>query len=176
MSKQLGHEFSRLVMVDELEPGREISQTIEADDLERQAVAARLGIVELKGLMADVVLRQVAVGPLFMVKGRIVAEVVQNCIVTGALIENRIEENIDEKFAPEGYEPPDIDNDDLPESFDGANIDIGEMAVQLLSLSLDPYPRAPETEPELFNSGELAETERRRPFEGLADMLKNRTN
>jgi hypothetical protein len=176
MSKQLGHEFSRPVVVDELEPGREFCQIIEADDLERQAVAARLGIVELKGLMADVVLRQVAVGPLFMVKGRIVAEVVQNCIVTGALIENRIEENIDEKFAPDGYEPPDIDNDDLPESFDGANIDIGEMAVQLLSLSLDPYPLAADTKPELFTSGEPAETERRRPFEGLADMLKNRTN
>ena len=176
MSKQLGHEFSRLVVVDELEPGREISQTIEAGDLERQAVAARLGIVELKGLIADVDLRQMAVGPLFLVKGRIVAEVVQNCVVTGALVENRIEENIDERFAPEGYEPPDIDNDDLPESFDGANIDIGEMAVQLLSLSLDPYPRTADTKPELFTSGEPVETERRRPFEGLADMLKNRTS
>ena len=176
MSEILGHEFSRPTRVDELESGEEIRRNIEADNLERQAVAARLGIVELKSLMAEVVLRHVAGGQLISIEGRIVADVVQNCVVTRALVEIHLEESIEEMFAPEGYEPPDYDNNELPEEFDGHNIDIGELAVQLLSLSLDPYPHVADTKPELLSSGEPTETERRRPFEGLADMLKNRTN
>ena len=48
----------------------------------------------------------------------------------------------------------------------------GEVLIQSLWLSLDPYPRVPGANPEWADSGEPDENERRRPFEGLADLLK----
>jgi len=173
MPRQTSYEFSRLVKVDEMEPGGEIQRTVEADAMERQALAERLEIVELKGLVAEVTLRRVAGGPLFSAAGRITADVVQSCVVTRVPVENHIDESIEEMFATEGHElPENFESDDLPEHFDGRDIDIGELAAQLLSLSLDPYPRAADAGTEWPASGEAAETEGRRPFEGLADMLK----
>jgi uncharacterized metal-binding protein YceD (DUF177 family) len=173
MPGQTGYEFSRPVRVDELESGGEIRRNIEADKMERRELAERLGLVDLKCLAAEIALRREAGGPLFSVGGRIMADVVQSCVVTRTPVENHIEEAVVEMFAPEGYEPPEgIESGDLPEYFDGHDIDIGELAAQLLSLSIDPYPRAAGAIPEWPTSGEPTETEVRRPFEGLADMLK----
>ena len=80
--------------------------------------------------------------------GRLTADVVQSCVVTMAPVAGDIDEKIEEVFAPEGYEPgAQEEDDDQPESFDGQEIDVGELAAQLLSLSLDPYPRAPDPRP-----------------------------
>lgn len=173
MSGKMVYEFSRPVTVEDLEPGGEIRRVFEAGVVERQALIERLEIVDLKGLTADMVLRRLKGGQLVKVEGCITADVTQRCVVTGNPIENHVEENVDEIFAPEEYEPPEgIDRDELPEAFDGHDIDIGELATQILSLSLDPYPRVPGANPEWADSGEPTENERRRPFEGLADMLK----
>jgi uncharacterized metal-binding protein YceD (DUF177 family) len=173
MSEQDNCEFSRPVKVDGMEPGGEIRRTIEADAAERKALARRLGIIDLDSLTAEIAVRRIAGGELFGVEGRIMADVVQSCVVTMAPVVGHVEESFAELLAPEGYEPPeDFDSDDLPEIFDGHEIDIGELAAQLLSLSLDPYPRHRDASPELPVGEEPDETERRRPFAGLADMLK----
>jgi uncharacterized metal-binding protein YceD (DUF177 family) len=175
MPEQDNNEFSRPVKVDGMEPGGEIRRTIEADAAERKALAKRLGIIGLDSLTAEVAVRRIAGGKLFSVEGRITAEVVQRCVVTLAPVAGHVEESFTELLAPEGYEPPeDLDSDDLPEIFDGHEIDIGELAAQLLSLSLDPYPRQRDAGLELPVGEEPNETERRKPFEGLADMLKKR--
>lgn len=175
MRAQTIPEFSRIVEVDKLERGEEISREIEAGEEERQALAARLDLMELGGLAANVTLRRVGGGEVVRATGRLAADVVQRCVVTLAPVPGHIEEEFDELFAPEGYRPAEHEEeDDLPEYFDGQQIDIGEMVAQLLSLALDPYPRAADAGAFAPDAGESGRTAVRRPFEGLAEMLKKR--
>lgn len=175
MPQQSAPEFSRPVRVDSLEPGTEIRREIEADESERAALAARLGLVRLEGLSAEVTLRRVPGGVLIGASGRLTADVVQSCVVTMVPVSGHVDEEFEEIFAPEGYAAgEDEEDDDLPEIFDGHEIDIGEVVSQLLSLSLDPYPRAPDAAPTPPVGDDPDVSERRRPFEGLAEMLKNR--
>lgn len=168
-------EFSRPLKVDHMTPGNEIRKTIEPDQAERDALVGRLGILGLDCLTADVGVHRMAGGKLFRVEGRIVADVVQRCVVTMAPVPGHIEERFEELFALEGYEAPeDPDNDDLPEVFDGHEIDIGELAAQILSLVLDPFPRDRDAAVEPVDGDEANDEERRRPFEGLAEMLKKK--
>jgi uncharacterized metal-binding protein YceD (DUF177 family) len=163
--------------VDELEPGAEIRREIEADESERTALAARLGLVRLEGLSAEVTLtlRRAPGGVLIGASGRLTADVVQSCVVTMVPVSGHIDEKFEEIFAPEGYEAgEDEEGIDLSEYFDGQEIDIGEVVSQLLSLSLDPYSRAPDAALTPPVGDEPDVPERRRPFEGLAEMLKNR--
>ena len=80
------------------------------------------------------------------------AEVVQACVATLEPVAQRIEETVVRDYVPEDeYRPPaeiDIDPDaeDEPDPF-GTVIDPGLLAVESLSLVLDPYPRAPGVPP-----------------------------
>ena len=174
MPQQPAHEFSRPVRVEDLEPGTEIRRKIEADESERAALAERLGLVQMDSLSAEVVLRRLPGGTLIGASGHVAADVVQSCVVTMDPVAGHIDENFEEIFAPEGYEPGEDEEDvDLSDYFDGQEIDIGEVVAQLLSLSLDPYPRAPGAALTPPAGDEPDVSERRRPFEGLAKMLKN---
>lgn len=175
MPQQPAPEYSRPIKVEGLDSDAEISRKIETDESERAMLAARLGLVRLDSLQAEVTLRRVAGRVLIRASGRLTADVVQSCVVTMAPVAGHIDEAFEEFFAPEGYEPgEEVEGDDRPEYFDGQEIDIGELSVQLLSLSLDPYPRAPDAAPAPPDGGEADVSERRRPFEGLAEMLKKR--
>lgn len=175
MTLESVYEFSRPVKVDHMAPGDDTRRNIEADQAERDALVGRLGLLGLDCLTADVGVRRMAGGQLFLVEGRIVADVVQSCVVTMAPVPDHIEESFEELFALEGYEAPeDPDNEDLPEVFDGHEIDIGELAAQILSLALDPFPRDRDAAVEPVAGDEANDEERRRPFEGLADMLKKK--
>jgi uncharacterized metal-binding protein YceD (DUF177 family) len=153
----------------------EIRRAIEADGPERDALAARMGLVAVESLTAEVTLRRLSGGPLFSLRGKIAADVIQSCVVTLEPVPGHVEEDFDELFAAEGYEPPEEDEEaEIPEFFTGSDIDIGELAAQILALSLNPYPRAPGAALEETTDGEENVSDRRRPFEGLAEMLKDR--
>jgi len=159
--------------VEDMDPGSEISREIEANESERTALATRLGLQQLDSFSAEVTLRRIPGGKLIRASGRVMADVVQSCVVSMAPVSAHIDDNFEEIFAPEGYKPDDdSEDDDLPEYFDGIEIDIGELAAQFLSLMLDPYPRAPDAVIEPLADSEADVSERRRPFEGLAEMLK----
>ncbi len=165
-------EFRRLVGLEELEDG-EIRRTIEAGEEEREALARRFDLVAIDTLNADVRVRRMSGGPLVRVEGRLTADAVQRCVVTLAPLPVHIEEDFVETFGPDGYRASDGGADtDVPEVFDDSGIDLGELAAQLLTLSLDPYPRAPDAnvlqEPW---AGEDA-GDRRRPFAALGEMVQ----
>lgn len=86
------------------------------------------------------------------VEGRLQAEILQICVVTLAPVTNRIEEDIARTYVPEEEFslPDEIDFDpeseDEPDSY-GLSIDLGQLALESLSLALDPYPRAPDAAP-----------------------------
>lgn len=164
-------EFSRPIRVAALESALEITREIEADESERAALAARLELVRLDSLVVEVTLRRKAGKALIRVNGHLLADVVQSCVATMAPVPGRVDQTFDEIFAPEGYDLGEYaEDDDRPEYFDGHEIDIGELSAQILSLFLDPYPRAPDVEP--APGDEDSVSERRRPFAGLGEMLK----
>jgi len=170
-------EFSRLVTLDEIAESDGVERSIEAREDERRALAVRFDLLSLDSLAASVTLRRLPGGPVVRVDGRIVADVEQRCVVSLEPVADHIEEEFTELFAPEGYEPPEeMEEEELPEAFDAGGIDIGELVAQHLSLSLNPYPRAPGVEMPAghMESREAGATEPRRPFAGLDEMLKKR--
>jgi len=138
-------EFSRSIDISELD--EPLLQEIEADDRERQALADRFGIAGIGRLTARLAVRRVAGGPLIRVSGKFQAEVEQRCVVTLEPVQSNIDEEVEIEFGPpEPERPGGVESEDeaeTPEPLEGDSIDLGEIVAQSLSVSIDPYPRAP---------------------------------
>lgn len=118
--------------------------TIEATPQEREALAARFQIPEVKSLRADVTVAPSGNG--FLMTGKLKAEVVQTCVISSHPVEQTVEEELKLQFAPaveeseEELELTEGDLDVLP--LEGDVMDVGEAIAETLALALDPYPRA----------------------------------
>jgi uncharacterized metal-binding protein YceD (DUF177 family) len=138
-------EFSRPLDVYDIPPaGYRI--TIHPDAVERDRIAARLGLRALSALTATITATPIA-GGAYRVSGELAADVTQDCVVTldpivssvsGPIGVTFITQTTDEQDEIE-VEPAAEDSEILT----GAVIDLGEIAVQQLALLLDPYPRKP---------------------------------
>lgn len=164
-------EFSHIVTLAEAAQGRTVK--LEADEAVRDAIARRLGLVALDRFTVAAEIRSVAGG--IGATGEIDAKVVQSCAATDLPAPATISERFDLRFL-RGAEPAsdeeeveisDADCDILP--LEGERIDIGEAAVQTLSLALDPFPRHPNAERILAERGILSE-EQAGPFAALAKL------
>ena len=139
-------EFSRPFRLEKL-GNAPVTESLRARPEERAALAARLDLLALDRLEAELTLSWRAAGTLLEVSGSFSAEVVQRCVVTLEPVPARIEEAVHLQFTaasskaagPE-EEPTDPD---APEPLPPEGLDLGEEVAQLLSLALDPYPRAP---------------------------------
>lgn len=143
-----GNELSRLLLVDPLADGG-LDFALSASPQELAALAKRFDLVALDVLEAAGV---VGAGPLprsILVEGRLVAEAAQRCIATLEPVPEHVEAEFRRLFTlgDDGDErESEIEIDplgDLPEPLAGPMLDIGEIVAEELSLSLDPYPRAP---------------------------------
>src|SRR3546814_931449 len=108
--------------------------------------------------------------------GRIEADVVQSCAATSLPVPAAVAEDFDLRFlrdampvteAEEEVEIDSADCDILP--LEGDRADLGEAAVQTLSLALDPFPRHPAADRILVEKGVLSE-EQAGPFAALAKL------
>lgn len=140
-------EFSRPVDIDRLPPD-ETMHEIAATAAERAALAERFGLLSLDGLEARVKLARLA-GGLIRLDAELVAEAVQECVVTLEPVSTHIEDSFvllyGEPAGAEG-EVTVSGESELVEPLSGGSIDIGEAVAQQLSLALDPFPRAPGAE------------------------------
>ncbi len=127
---------------------------------------------------------QVRVAPLsagkFKVTGRLKADAVQASVVDLSAVPASIDETFTVEFWPqELIEDRDEEavsiEEDPPEPIAGGRIAIGEFLCELLSVSLDPYPRnaddtfswePAEKEPPLTPFAELARLRQRKPDSG----------
>lgn len=134
---------------------------IAASEPECAALTKRLGVLSLSGLRAEFVLARKSGSPIVHVKGRLEADVAQACVITTEPVADRITENFEawfadpkqavsfakarhEKLAKTGQmDAPILDESEDPEPIVDGLIDLGELAVQFLSLSLEPYPHKP---------------------------------
>ena len=149
--------FQRPVPVRSLSRKRPLPFDIAPEPDEKPAIARFLGLEAVRSLRFR--------GELipggehdWRVEGRLEAEVVQSCVVTLAPVAGRIDERVARSYVPEETFalPAEIDLDpdaeDDPDPF-GAAIDPGALALELLVLTLDPYPRAADVPPAEFSAG-----------------------
>ncbi len=144
--------FSRPIRVEAI-PREGLETRIEADDAERAALAKFNGLAAIAALAAKFSLKHGAGGAINL-HGALDADVSQTCVVSLEPFAARISARIDMRFAPSKEVAPrrvsiseaeEIDvgvRDDPDPIVDGA-IDLGAVASEFLTLSLDPYPRKP---------------------------------
>ena len=165
-------EFSHIVTAAEAGPGRSVA--IEANADARAAIARRLGLVELGHFTLSAEVRTVAGG--ISARGEVAAKLVQRCAATDLPVPATIREPFDLRYLRDVAagigedEEVEISSDDcdiLP--LEAERIDLGEAAVQTLSLALDPFPRHPDADRILSEKGVLSE-EQAGPFAALAKL------
>lgn len=133
-------------------PAKGIITTLKADKQELQALAENHGLEEVSFFEAELHIAQWKKNGV-RIRGTIVADYVQQCIVTLEPIPGHMKENIDTILVPENSrlakaqynESGEIvvtaDGPDIPEVFSGDTVDVGEIAEEFFELALDPYPR-----------------------------------
>jgi uncharacterized metal-binding protein YceD (DUF177 family) len=151
------NEFSRTLVVDPW-PEAGIEVDVSAGPEERQALARRFDLVEVRSLRGRGRLERCEQPAELVFSGWLTAEVVQSCVASlepvAATLRQRVERRYrlggrpgagGDRWQPEGVLDLDADADEV-EPLSGREIDIGEALAEELGLALDPYPRAVGTE------------------------------
>lgn len=165
--------FAHRLPLDRIRDGERLDLT--ADEQERGAIAARLGLARVDRLEAHVCMSRD--GPTVRVEGRLSARVDQSCVVTGDPVTSHLDERLDLLFMPEPQETHGDEQIELGSAdcdvvfYDGGAIDLGGAIADTLALSLDPYPRSAGAEAALKEAGVLTE-EQASPFAVLAALKK----
>jgi len=144
---------------------------LEAGAAAREALARRFGLLALPRLSAGLMVRRTVGGA--EAEGRLEAEAVQACVLTGEPVTTQVNEPVRLRFAAladAAGDEVELSAEDLDTlAIDDGAIDLGEAVAQSLALALPPYPRiAGATVPGV--SSEEAEAGRRRaasPFAAL---------
>lgn len=167
-------EFSRTERVDWIHERERVVEIAATPD-ERAALARRFDLLAIDELRARFAIRRDAAG--VTARGRVVADVVQACSVTGEPIAARVDEAADLLFVPAttaGSEELELSADALDTIlYEGDRVDLGEAAAETVALALDPFPRSPAAADALRAAGVLSEEEARPlgKLAGLKDKL-----
>lgn len=138
--------------------GKTVKMVAEAQFL--KAIAERLEVLEVKSLSAEIRLTMQNGGHTLNVTGNFKAEIVQECIITLQPVAATLEDDFEawyadhdkaipfnrakhnQKAIEEGDEVQILEEKDDPEALIDGQVDLGEVVIQFLSLSVNPYPRA----------------------------------
>ena len=163
-------EFSRLVDVRQSDRKH---MRLEASESERAALARRFGLVRIDRLEAELDLDRD--GSNVAVSGRLSAELVQSCAVSGEDLPVAIDEPVVLHFVPASaaHAPEvelDIDSSEIDEiEYEGSLFDLGEAVAQTMALSIDPFATGPQAEEARRKAG-LADETASGPFAALAAL------
>jgi uncharacterized metal-binding protein YceD (DUF177 family) len=179
------NELSRSVVIDPW-PDAGIGVDVTADAAERQALARRFDLLEVRSLRGHGRLERGDEPAEVVLRGWLEAEVVQACVVSLEPVPARLRQPIERRYRqsgvppsePERFQPTgaiDLDDgEDEIEPVSGREIDLGEAFAEELGLSLDPYPRVPGAEAiEATALGpylRLGRAEPSRPFAALQQL------
>ena len=121
---------------------------VEADAEEREALARHLGLVSLERLEAGLLISPE--DGMIGVRGTLLAELTQSCVVTLEPVKTRIDASIQRLYGPdytEGALDEDVELtlelDDPPDPITDGVIDLGIAVAEQLALEIDPFPKAP---------------------------------
>lgn len=169
----MSDRFAHQLRLDRVRGGERLD--LVADEMERNAIAKRLGLASLERVEAHVTLARN--GDFVRAEGRLLAALDQSCVVTGDPIAAHVDEPFAILFMPEPPSGGLEEEIELGEAdcdvvfYDGAVIDLGGAIADTLALSLDPYPRSAGAEAAIKEAGILSE-EQASPFAVLAKLRK----
>lgn len=161
-------EFERLV---DLRQVLTAPVELEATREECAALAKRFALVSVERIEARLTLEPE--GSAVTAKGRMRAEIVQSCAVSGEDLPVSIDEPLALRFVPET--PIDAEEIELDAStpdeipYVGTSFDLGEAVAQSLALAIDPYVVGPAAERARKEAG-LADEAASGPFAALAAL------
>lgn len=128
-------------------PERGLTRERAATAAERAAIANELGLVACDALVFDYRLVQRGGGRVHL-SGRLLATVTQRCVVSLAPVPARLSESVDVEFWPAQMISQQVEGETEilsgpeVEPIDNGVLDVGRIVFEVLSASLDPYPRA----------------------------------
>lgn len=152
-----------------------------ADALQREKIAALYGLAALDRFEAEVTVAPRSRDGLHL-EARLIADVVQECVVSLQPVENRIDERFSRTFVSAGHTSRGrskdriavevaYDDDDPPEPLAGNRLELGPVVLEEFALALDPYPRREGVSHEPETAGESeAEDQRNSPFAVLRGL------
>lgn len=120
---------------------------LSANLVERKEIAKRLNLISVEKVEAELQLEK---EERMLLSGKIIADVTQQCVRTLVPFSQHLEVKVHEVFFSKTHEYTEDLNEELmevAELLEGTHLDLGEVVIQLLSLSLDPYPVAPGSKP-----------------------------
>lgn len=168
-----GHGFRRTVAVSRIGDAG-LRQAVSAKPEEFPPIATYLELAGVKALKGEFELERWRAKGVRVV-GRLIADVVQTCVVTLELVDAHVEATFERQFLPpeklkaELADEKDVfvdpTADDPPELL-GHEIDLGEIVIEELALNLDPYPR----KPGVAFQGDAEGEQRPNPFAVLAKL------
>ena len=182
-------EFNYLVDCDSL---KEADRTydIEANNDECAALAERFDLVSLGNLKAPALIFR-GTGDLVELQCELIADLVQECVVTGKPLKKRINTKFERSFSasaetyfgnekePEGEGgygglSQEDDTPEPPDPMVEGGFDLGEIVAEQLSLEIDPFPRSPDADFDGFSSSgdEDGREGRANPFAVLEQLKK----
>jgi uncharacterized metal-binding protein YceD (DUF177 family) len=157
---------------------------ISASDEERMALAKRFSLVNIDELSAELALKWRKTNEVLSLKGHFSARVTQSCVLTLNPVDAELNEEIDILFSQRLENTMPFVDPNESELLDSLEIDVGEIVAEELSLSIEPYPRCKNIDPETFDlghgaqfvsgentRGEVQDLEKKpHPFDALAIM------
>lgn len=165
--------FDVLLPINQIRNGQRVD--LVAGDADRRQTAERLGLASLDRLEAHAMLDRD--GETVRARGRLRAELSQQCVVTGDPVAGSADEPFDILFLPQPKDARPDEEIELSEAdcdivfHDGSSIALGDAIADTLGLSLDPYPRSASAEAALKEAGVLSEAEAG-PFAALVQLKR----
>ena len=137
----MNNEFSRVIDIVKIKPSGTRLETTGSDD-ECRALKTRLGVEGFRNVRLDIDITPWRKQGL-RVEGVVQADIEQICGVSLETIVQHIEEPLAFFLLPEHLAKVQADDEDadMPEILQNGRADIGEIAIQNLSLGISPYPR-----------------------------------
>lgn len=151
-------EWSYFIESEEI-TAKPISIEISAGEECYSAISNRLDLHSIDNISAVITLDRNNITKVIHVKGKINARLAQKCVVTDEPVEEEVSDNFESWFSDDNQalsfakakrermtrkernEQPILEEEEDPEPIIDGKIDLGELVIQYLSLSLNPYPR-----------------------------------
>lgn len=161
-----------------------VSVRLAADENELKAIAQAWDVLAVQALEADLVINRWKRDGV-RVKGRVTARLTQACVVTLEPVDEVIDEQFEQIFVPDNSKLArrpanddgelllDPDGPDLPETFSGDTIDVGDVVTEFAALAIDPYPRKQGVAFEDHVEDDGSNDKRPSPFATLKDWKKD---
>ena len=169
-------EFSRMIDVRQAQ-GKLVR--LSANEAECAALAKRFGLVSVGRIEAEMVLARE--DRTVSATGRMLAEIVQACAVSGEDLPVSIDEPVLLRFVPAttAHRPDaeiELDAEKCDEiEYEGDSFDLGEAVAQSLGLAIDPFATGPQAEGARRKAGLASEGEAG-PFGVLAKLRREGGN